>query len=105
MDDICGINLFQTSAFSKGYSGKCAKDLTTTLFVCNMCQCFIRISFSFDKARLYVTDNDIHCLSLRFFWVEQVAFNLTGQLSICILYIYIYINLENEDNKAELRTC
>ena len=46
-----------------------------------MCQCFIRISFSFDKARLYVTDNDIHCLSLRFFWVEQVAFNLTGQLS------------------------
>ena len=68
MDGISANDLFQASAFSKGYNGKCAKGFFQLWFACNMCQCFIVISFKFGNARLYVTDKGIHCLSWRFCW-------------------------------------
>ena len=37
-------------------------------FAYNMCQRFVRISFKFDNARLYVTNNGMHCLSWSFCW-------------------------------------
>ena len=36
------------------------------LSVCNMCRCFIRISFKFGDAGLYVTDIGMRCLSWQF---------------------------------------
>ena len=44
MDGINANDLFQASAFSKGYNGKRAKGFFTTLISCNMCQCFVRIA-------------------------------------------------------------
>ena len=60
MDGISVNDLFQASAFSKGYNGKHAKVFLQLLFACNMCQCFIRIYFKFGNARLYVTENSIN---------------------------------------------
>ena len=64
MDGIHANNLFQASAFSKGYHGKCAEGW----FAWNMCKYFVRMSFKFGKAGLYVSNNVMHCLSLRFYW-------------------------------------
>ena len=44
MDGISANDLFQASAFSKGYNGKCAKGFLQLCFAFNMCQCFVRIS-------------------------------------------------------------
>ena len=49
MDGISTIDLFQDSAFSKGYNGKRAKGFLQLWFACAMCQCFVRISFNFDN--------------------------------------------------------
>ena len=68
MDGISANDLFQASAFSKGYNGKCAKGFFQLWFACNMCHCFIVISFKFGNARLYVIDKGIYCLSWRFCW-------------------------------------
>ena len=61
MDGISANDWFQGSAIFKSYNGKRAMGFFTTF-----CQCFVRISFKFSNARLYVTDNDMHCLSCRF---------------------------------------
>ena len=68
MDGIRANNLFQASAFSKGYHGKSAEGFLQHWFAWNMWECFVRMSFKFGKARLYVSDNVMHCLSLRFYW-------------------------------------
>ena len=68
MDGIRANNLFQASAFSKGYHGKCAEGFLQHWFAWNMCKYFVRMSFKFGKAGLYVSDNVMHCLSLRFYW-------------------------------------
>ena len=62
MDGIHANNLFQASAFSKGYHGKCAEGW----FAWNMCKYFVRMSFKFGKAGLYVSDNVMHCLYYAF---------------------------------------
>ena len=59
MDGISANDLFQANAFYKGYNGKHTEGFFTTL----MCQCFIKISFKFANAKLYVTDNGILSLS------------------------------------------
>ena len=59
MDGISANELFQ---------GSVLKVFLQLSFACNMCQCFVRIFFKFGNARLYVTDNGIHCLSWRFCW-------------------------------------
>ena len=59
MDGICANDLFQVSAFSKGYN-EVLRVFLQLWFACNMCQCFVRISFRFDNAQLYVNDNSIH---------------------------------------------
>ena len=64
-DGISANDLFQASAFSKGYNGKVSLQLW---FACEMCQCFVIISFKFGNDRLYVTDKGMHCLSWRFCW-------------------------------------
>ena len=66
MDSICAYNLFQASVFSKSCNKKCPTNFLQLSFVCNMCQCFVKISFKLDNACLYVTDTGIHFLLLRF---------------------------------------
>ena len=63
MDGFSANDLFQASAFIKDYSGKRVTGFLQLSFVCKMCQCFVRISFKFGNAQLYVTDKGMHCLS------------------------------------------
>ena len=80
MDGISVNDLFQTNAFSKGYNGKCAKSLFTTL-----CRCFVRIFFKFGNARLYVTDNGIHCFSWCFCWLSSFFRSSWSAFWICCM--------------------
>ena len=66
MDGISANDLFQASAFSKGYNGKCAKGFWFDFDL--ICQFFVRISFKFGYVRLYATDNGMYCLSWPFCW-------------------------------------
>ena len=68
MDGISANDLFQASTFSKGYNGKLLKVSLQLWVACNMCQCFVVISFKFGNDRLYVTDTGMHCLSWHFCW-------------------------------------
>ena len=54
---------FKLVPFLKAIMGSMLKVFLQLRFACNMCQCFIRISFKFGNARIYVTDNGMHCLS------------------------------------------
>ena len=74
MDDISANDLFQASAFSKGYNGKCAKGFFTTLIYLLYVPVFCYNIFKFGNYRLYVTDNGMHSLSWRKFFGLAVVF-------------------------------
>ena len=59
---------FRLMLFIKAIMGSTLKVFLQLWFACNMCQCFIKISFKFANAKLYVTDNGILSLSWRFCW-------------------------------------
>ena len=56
---------FRLMPFLKAIMGSVLKVFLQLWFACNMWQCLVRISFN-GNARLYTTDNSIHCLSWRF---------------------------------------
>ena len=88
MDGISTNDLFQASAFSRGYNGKRAKKVSLQLwFACNMCQCFVIISFKFGNDRLYVTDKGMHCLSWHFCWSSCFRSSLSLSLSVDIWFL------------------
>ena len=47
-------------------------------FVCNMGQCFVKISFRFGNARLYFTDHDIYIVYDNAFVGEAVIYKFIG---------------------------
>ena len=100
MDGIRANGLIQASAFSKGYNGKCAKGFLQLWFACNMCQCFVRISFKFGNAQLYVIDNGMHCLSWRFCWWSSCFRSSWSTFWICcIITSFLYTLLTKLFNK------
>ena len=54
---------FRLVPFLKAIMGSVLKVSLQLWFACNMCQCFVIISFKFGNDRLYVTDKGMHCLS------------------------------------------
>ena len=99
MDGIRANGLFQASAFSKGYNGKCAKGFLQLWFACNMCQCFVRISFKFGNAQLYVIDNGMQFI-MTFLLVEQLfSIKLVNFLNLLynnIVFVYFINKLFNK---------
>ena len=74
-------------SFLKDIMGSVLKVSLQFWFVCNMCQSFVRISFIFGNARLYVTDNVTHWLSQRFcWWNSQLSKFAVWQHLFCIPY-------------------
>ena len=67
MDSICA-NVSGWCLFQKSIMSSVLRVFFQLRVACNMCQCFVRISFSFGNARLYVTHNGINCLSWHFCW-------------------------------------
>ena len=65
---------FRLVPFLKAIMGSVLKVSLQLWFVCNMCQCFVVISFKFGNDRLYVTDNGMHSLSWRKFFGLAVVF-------------------------------
>ena len=59
---------FRLVPFLKAIMGSVLKVSLQLWFACNMCQCFVIIPFKFCKARLYVTDKGMYCLSWCFCW-------------------------------------
>ena len=78
--------------FLKAIMGSVLKVSLQLWFFCNICWCFVKISFRFGKARLYVTNKEMHCLSWRFCWWNSC-------FRPSYIYIYIYqktaINYQN----------
>ena len=85
MDGIYANDLFQAT-FLKTIMGRVLKDFLQIWFACHMCQCFVRISFRFGNARLYVTDNGMHCCG-------AVVFDLIGKLSEFSVLQHLFGNL------------
>ena len=59
---------FRLVPFLKAIMGSVLKVSLQLWFACNMCQCFVIISFKFGNDRLYVINKEMHCLSWRFCW-------------------------------------
>ena len=57
---------FRPVPFLKTIMGSVLKVSWQLWFACNMCQCFVIISFKFGNDLLYVTDKGLHCFSWRF---------------------------------------
>ena len=66
--------------FLKAIMGSIIKAFLKLWFACNLCECFLRISFRFGNAQQYVTNNGKHCLSWRFCWWSSCFWSV-GQLS------------------------
>ena len=65
-----------------------------------MCQCFVRISFKFGNARLYVTDKGVHCLSRRFCWWSSCFRSSWSTFWICCMTVsFWYLLLTDCSNK------
>ena len=65
-------------------------------FACNMCQCFVIISFKFGNDRLYVTDKGMHCLSWRFCWWSSCFRSSWSTFWICcVTTSFLYPLLTN----------
>ena len=96
MDGICTNDLFQASAFSKGIMGSVLKVFLQYWFACNMCQYFVRLSFKFGNALLFVTDTGVHCLSWLFCWWSS-CFRLSGSTFwiCCITISFLYLLFTN----------
>ena len=96
VDGITANDLFQANAFCKGYSRKQAKDFLWLWFDCNMCQCFVRISFKFGNAALYITDSGMHCLSWHFCcWNIWLRWSWSTFWLFCIVKYFLYPLLTN----------
>ena len=94
MDGFSANDLFQASAFIKDYNGKRATGFLQLSLVCNMCQCFVWISFKFGNARLYVTDKGMHCLSCFSWWSK--CFRLSwSTFWICCMTSFLHPLLTN----------
>ena len=74
---------FMLASFLKAILESLLKDFLQIWFACNICQCFIRISFKFGSAWLSVTDNSIHCLSWRFRWWSSCFRSCWATFWIC----------------------
>ena len=83
---------FRLVPFLKAIMGSMLNVFLQLRFACNMCQCFIRISFKFGNARIYVTDNGMHCLSRHFCWWSSgtVVFHRVGQLSEFAIWQHLF---------------
>ena len=60
-------------------------------FAYNMCHCFVKVSCRFGNTRLYVSDNDIHCLSWRFrWWSSCFGWSWSTFWICCYLFCILY---------------
>ena len=64
-------------------------------FACNICQCFIIISFKFANNRLYVTDKGMHCLSWHFCYWRSCFRSSWSTFWICCVTSFLYPLLTN----------
>ena len=83
MDGIVQMICFRLVPFLKAIMRSVLKAFLRLWFAFNMCQCFLTISFKFGNARLYVTDNGMHCLSWRFCWWSRCFRSSWSTFWIC----------------------
>ena len=76
---------FRLMPFLKAMMGRVVQIVLQLWFASNKCQFFVRISFKFDNACLYVTDKGIHCFSRRFCWWSSCFWSSWSTLWICCM--------------------
>ena len=87
---------FRLVPFLKAIMGSVLKVFLQYWFACNMCQYFVRLSFKFGNALLFVTDTGVHCLSWLFCWWSS-CFRLSGSTFwiCCITISFLYLLFTN----------
>ena len=84
---------FKLVLFLKAVMGSLLKVFWQLWLTCIMCQCFVRMSFKFGNARLYVTNNGMHSLSWRFCWWSSCfrsSFDQHSEFAVWHLFCILY---------------
>ena len=86
---------FRLVPFLKAIMGSMLKVSLQLWFACNMCQCFVIISFKFGNDQLCVTNNGMHCLSWHFCWWSSCFQSSWSTFWICCVTSFLYPLLTN----------
>ena len=90
------MSCFRLVSLLKAILGSVLKVFLQLWFACNMCRYFVRIFFRFGNARLYVTDNGMHCLPWGFCWWSSCFRSSWSTFWIsCMTTSFLYLLLTN----------